>query len=173
MESALTCAIIAHYCTCCGDTFASEIGILSKSQPFLITSPWRSVPHGTNGGISVFGTIFSGIGGLFIGLFTFVIDHVFTGMGNDNVPLFFVQMALYSTLCGLIGSFFDSILGATLQATYYDEDKKLVYCEKKDAPLSAKHICGIDFLSNAQVNLFSVLGTTILGGFILAPMIFT
>jgi len=26
IESSIACSIIAHYCTCCGDTFASEIG---------------------------------------------------------------------------------------------------------------------------------------------------
>ncbi len=178
MESSLTCAIIAHYCTCCGDTFASEIGILSKSKPFLITAPWRTVPHGTNGGISTFGTIWSGIGGFTIGLFSLFLDKNCTGLfDNDdetktmkNVP--FIEMVLYSTLCGLMGSFLDSILGATLQATYYDEEKKLVYCDEEDAPKSVKHICGINCLSNAQVNLFSVLAATILGGFVIAPIIF-
>lgn len=183
MESALACAIIAHYCTCCGDTFASEIGILSKSKPFLVTSPWRTVPHGTNGGISFFGTVWSGIGGLFIGLFTLFLDVVCSGMNYNNtaimsngwmnvfhIPL--IEMALYSTLCGLLGSFLDSILGATLQATYYDEDEKLVFCEKEDAPANVKHICGVNLLSNAQVNLFSVLATTLIGGFVLAPIVF-
>ena len=167
MESSLTCAIIAHYCTCCGDTFASEIGILSKSKPLLITSPWKKVPHGTNGGITVWGTFWSAIGGLLIGLGFVIMDKFCSGL---DVPIW--NMILYSSLCGLMGSFFDSLLGATLQPTYYDDDKKLVYCEKEDAPINARHVCGINCLSNAQVNLFSVLATTFIGGFYVAPIMF-
>ena len=47
--SQLTCAIIAHHATCLADTLASEMGILAKTSPILITQPWRSVPPGTNG----------------------------------------------------------------------------------------------------------------------------
>mmetsp|Transcript_20473 Transcript_20473/g.25873 ORF Transcript_20473/g.25873 Transcript_20473/m.25873 type:complete len:289 (-) Transcript_20473:6-872(-) len=168
MESSLTCGIIAHYCTCCGDTFASEIGILSRSKPVLITAPWRKVPNGTNGGVSFWGTLWSAIGGSAIGIGCILLDKGCSGM--DDV--YIIEMILFSTLCGLLGSFLDSILGATLQATYYDEDKKLVYCEKDDAPPNAKCISGANCLTNAQVNLLSVLATTLIGGFYVAPAIF-
>lgn len=167
MESSLTCAIIAHYCTCLGDTFASEIGILSDSQPLLITSPWRRVPPGTNGGITVWGTFWSGVGGLMIGLASILLDKICSGL---DVQMY--EIMVFSTVCGLLGSFLDSILGATLQTTYYDDEKKLVYCEEKDAPASARCISGMDCLSNAQVNLISVLATTLIGGFYIAPKIF-
>ncbi len=55
-----------------GDTLASELGILSKSPPLLITT-FKRVPPGTNGAMSVLGTAVSILGGGFIGL-TFVID---------------------------------------------------------------------------------------------------
>ena|SRR5258706_1609952 len=57
---------------CMGDTLASELGILSKSPPLLITT-FKRVPPGTNGAMSVLGTAVSILGGGFIGL-TFVID---------------------------------------------------------------------------------------------------
>ena len=167
MESSLACAILAHYCTCCGDTFASEIGILSNSQPLLITAPWRSVPSGTNGGITIWGTFWSGVGGLMIGLAYILLDKVCSGL---DTPMY--DMILFSTMCGFLGSCLDSILGATLQTTYYDDEKKLVYCEEKDAPDGARCISGVDCLSNAQVNFISVLATTLIGGFYLAPKIF-
>lgn len=47
---------------------ASEIGILSPSAPRLITSFLRrSVPRGTNGGVSWTGTLASVAGGAFVG----------------------------------------------------------------------------------------------------------
>ena len=119
MESSLTCAIISHYCTCCGDTFASEIGILSNSKPFLITRPWRLVPPGTNGGITIWGTLWSGIGGFMIGLGTIFLDKVCSGF--DIVPC--SQILLFSTICGLLGSFLDTARKETTMATRTNNTK--------------------------------------------------
>ena len=49
LASQLSCAILAHHATCLADTLASELGLLAKTSPFLITQPWKSVPPGTNG----------------------------------------------------------------------------------------------------------------------------
>lgn len=57
---------------CMGDTLASELGILSKSPPLLITT-FKRVPPGTNGAMSALGTTVSILGGGLIGL-TFVTD---------------------------------------------------------------------------------------------------
>jgi uncharacterized membrane protein len=48
-------AFIAHYSCCCGDTWSSEIGVLSKMQPILIIKPWKKVVPGVNGGVSLIG----------------------------------------------------------------------------------------------------------------------
>ena len=60
------CLFIAHYACANGDTWASEIGVLSSSKPFLVTS-FKRVPTGTNGGITPLGLAASAAGGLFIG----------------------------------------------------------------------------------------------------------
>ena len=57
---------------CMGDTLASELGILSKSPPLLITT-FKRVPPGTNGAMSVLGTAVSILGGGLIGL-AFAVD---------------------------------------------------------------------------------------------------
>lgn len=56
----------SHFACCLGDTLASELGILSHSRPRLITT-LKPVPPGTNGGMSIGGTVASIAGGGIIG----------------------------------------------------------------------------------------------------------
>ena len=44
IHTTLIVAYLAHYSCCAGDTFASEIGILNKSDPILITTLKRVPP---------------------------------------------------------------------------------------------------------------------------------
>ena len=46
--------VMSYYCECSADTWGSEIGIIS-STPYLLLLPWKPVPAGTNGGISLLG----------------------------------------------------------------------------------------------------------------------
>ena len=55
----------------------------------------------------------------------------------------------------------DSAMGATLQATYYDTEKK---CICSPLTKNGKHICGWDILTNEQVNAISVAVVTYLSG---------
>ena len=161
LASSLACAIIAHHATNLADTLSSELGILSTSDPILITNG-KKVPRGTNGGISHTGLICSILGGFIIGAGSFVIDTM-NGLDVQSVP-----MILFGIVCGALGSIIDSILGATLQITYFDEDKKVVSDTPKN---NAVRIAGMDVMSNTQVNLVSVLITSALG-FIGGPLFF-
>ena len=159
----LWCCYIGHYACCNGDTWASELGVLSKTQPLLITT-LRQVPRGTNGGISVIGTAASAAGGGIIGL-SFYLHGLVT---FPQAPLQYHAIIL-GVIAGFLGSMIDSVLGATIQITWYDVESRSIV----DGPgVGRKRISGRDWLSNEQVNLISVGLTTILTGFIGQFMLF-
>ena len=169
LSSQLTCGVIAHHATCLADTLASEMGILSKSKPLLITQPWKEVPSGTNGGVTMNGFFWSAMGGAIIGLSTVLMDAL-SGISITNAP----SLVLFSLTCGLVGSILDSLLGATVQQSYFDPDTKMVYQEEDQKPKTASLVVGysMNILSNELVNLVSVVATTMLGGWVLGPVFF-
>lgn len=165
LHTALWCAFVSHYACCTGDTWASELGVLSKSAPRLITSFWtRQVPPGTNGGMSVVGTLASAAGGTCIGLCFWLLSMALSDANDFNSARGQYAMVLVGFLGGLVGSAVDSLMGATLQATYFCTDKKKVVPahSRKEYP-QAVLICGRDILSNEEVNMLSVAVVTALG----------
>jgi len=123
------------------DTWATELGVLNKSQPRLITSG-RIVEPGTSGAISLIGTLAALSGSVFIGL-----------LAAESWSLK-TEYLLLITVSGLLGSLFDSLLGATVQAIYFCPlDKK----ETEQYPLhtcgtQTVHLRGWKWLTNDWVN---------------------
>lgn len=157
-ESFLMAVILGHYACCNGDTWASEIGILSQSKPLLI-SRFRRVAPGTNGAISALGTFASVAGGTFIGFVFWIAGFFF----NSNDARYETPAQWYLVLLGafggLVGSLIDSLLGATLQYSGWCSVRgKVVNRPSK----STTHISGIDLLDNHMVNFLSSLITGLL-----------
>ncbi|MFW5902557.1 MAG: DUF92 domain-containing protein [archaeon] len=91
--------------TATADTISSEIGVLSKSKPRLVTT-LKKVEPGTDGGITLFGTVAGALGALIIGL-----------VSTIEFSWLIIPIALMS---GIIGNLADSFIGAVL------EDKETV-----------------------------------------------
>jgi uncharacterized membrane protein len=105
-----------NYAAVAADTFSSELGILSKHEPRLITAPWVRVPKGTNGGVT-----FAGLTAGFGGAFLIAMTSLFT------LPLCFdwdrsakIRYVLAITFAGFCGTLLDSWIGAVFQASVVD-----------------------------------------------------
>jgi len=138
------------------DTWATELGVLSKTQPQLITTGQR-VPKGTSGAVSLTGSLAAAGGALLIALTAGLVGSGYFTPG--------VLAAI--TLAGILGAYFDSFIGATVQAIYY-----CAAC-KKETEQHPTHSCGAAttrqrgwrWMNNDWVNFLSaVFGVLVLLG---------
>lgn len=148
--SPVLASFVASFAFGAADTWASELGVLSSARPRMITH-WRVVPRGTNGGVTLLGTVSSCLGGLLIGLAAFA-------LGSPTQP----SLVMLGLLCGFFGSAFDSLLGATLQYTGVTHSG-IVSSESQPRP-GLTSVGGIPLLSNTQVNFVSSLAVAIAVG---------
>jgi len=160
---------LGHFACCLGDTMASELGILSKSPPRLVTT-FAKVPPGTNGAMSRAGTIASLSGGLIMGVTMFVSLIIESSACRTNAVAHLFSLLLAGACGGLGGSALDSLLGATIQKTEFSHlTNRIITDETKSAPRQAgevKTISGRDILTNNQVNLITSAITGVLLGWL-------
>ena len=114
------------------DTWATELGVLSRNTPRLIHTRAK-VDRGTSGGITFGGTLAAGGGSLFIALLAILFwpDSQFDPTNSSKLFLL-----LLITFSGLTGSLVDSMLGATIQAIYFCPS-----C-RKETERHPLHLCG-------------------------------
>ncbi|KAI5795652.1 integral membrane protein DUF92-domain-containing protein [Geopyxis carbonaria] len=111
----LMLGVVANYAAVTADTLSSELGILARSKPRLVTTGRVCAP-GTNGGVTGFGLFAGAVGAAII--------------GAASVPLLgfcdswtMAQKAGWVAFIGAVGtagSLLDSVLGAVLQESVVD-----------------------------------------------------
>ena len=151
-ETPLAAAFIGYYGCCCGDTWSSELGVLSRKMPRLITTGKECKP-GTNGGVTTLGLVASAAGGFAVG-FAFWCGGLFVPVVTGNVTLALQFAAQWPVLviglgAGLVGSLIDSLLGATIQFSGYCSERRRMV--SKPGP-TVTRTSGLNFLSNSAVN---------------------
>lgn len=175
--SPLIIGIIAHYCAVSGDTWSSELGILSQSPPRLITT-WKVCPRGTNGGVSTLGLGVAFGAGTMIGLVSSLSLYIVPAFIYSNNIASVIDTAkatcLFTLLCsflGLFGSMLDSLMGALLQESIASVDKNVIIEGLGGGKISGneksnwkyKVVSGKNILSNNQVNLMTSVITSLVG----------
>lgn len=134
------------------DTWASEIGSLSKRPPIFIRTLKR-IETGTSGAISFLGTMAAIFGSLTVALLAYLFIQ----------PSFSIAFIIF--LFGFLGNVIDTIFGAFFQATYrcnvcQSEVESLVHCGDKTTIKKGHPMFNNDF-----VNFFSGLLAAIFGLF--------
>ncbi|RAL04703.1 DUF92 domain-containing protein [Aspergillus ibericus CBS 121593] len=118
----LVVGIVANYAAVAADTYSSELGILSKSKPRLITSPtFRVVPPGTNGGVTTTGLLAGVLGAFTIAVTSAALLPFCPESDTSSTLKTRAQWILAVTLWGGLGSVLDSVLGGLLQASVVDK----------------------------------------------------
>ena len=132
------------------DTWASEIGSMSRGKPLYIKN-YKRVERGTSGAVSLLGTTAALLGSFVIALASSYLFHLHFGE------------FLFIFILGFIGNVIDTLLGAFVQAGYECsvctmKTEKTFHCGQK-----TKLMKGIPVLNNDAVNFLSGLSALLLG----------
>lgn len=144
----LQAGYVGALATATADTWATELGVLSPHAPRMITTGKRATP-GTSGSITPLGTGAGALGACSLGTLFWLLK------GGRKEQRCFPLIALAS---GVMGSLFDSLLGALVQAVYY-----CPHCQQETE--QRVHSCGTptqllrgwSWLDNDVVNFFATL----------------
>lgn len=124
------------------DTWASEIGSLSRRKPVYIRT-FKRIDPGTSGAISLLGSIAALAGALLIALLSgwlFQLD-------------FIICLAIF--LFGFLGNIIDTLMGAFYQQVYICKKCGLETEKKRHCCLPTTKIKGLLFINNEMVNFLS------------------
>jgi uncharacterized protein (TIGR00297 family) len=143
-------AYVGAMATVNADTWATELGVLSRHKPRLITNG-QVVEVGTSGGVSRLGTLSALAGGAFVGAVAGLLQLVAGGTWAGSLLLLVCGLA-----GGVAGSLLDSLLGASVQAIYYcDACRKETEQMVHRCGATTRRLRGWRWLNNDLVNLIS------------------
>lgn len=133
------------------DTWATEIGALSRASPWSVLS-WSPVTTGTSGGVTLRGFLAGAAGAAFIAAIVWAVRW----------PAVAVVAALIG---GVFGCLLDSVVGAALQARRWcatcatSTEQRIHRCGATTSVTG-----GLSWLDNDGVNAVATLGGAIFGG---------
>ncbi len=127
------------------DTTATEIGMLSSSQPRLIYNPRKTVEVGVSGGVTLLGTVTSTLAALSFALVGYLLVR----------ETILIRYLFSIVLAGFFGNMVDSILGALIQAKYICRSCGKIVESPIHCRVKSEKIHGIEWINNHTINFFS------------------
>ena len=163
-SAAFLVAALTSFAVSNADTWASEIGSLSKTPPRLIVKPWVKVPPGTSGGITMLGELASITGAALMSLTLWALSsHLILAVPSwAFISSSACRVPIIIFLVGWLGEILDSIVGALFQAKYYCPRCKVV-TDKKLHKCGATTVFyrGFKWLGNETTNIISTFTAAI------------
>lgn len=151
-------AFVGVMATVTADTWATEIGSLSRHEPRSILSLKR-VPRGTSGAVSSLGSLAAALGATVIGgcgLALQVIEDKLVSMNPQSIHYVMnLKLIWIALIAGFLGALTDSVLGATVQS--------MRHCTKCGQEVESAYHChtptyyvrGWSWMNNDAVNMIS------------------
>ena len=139
---------------CLIDSISSDIGRLSKNDPFDFIK-MKKVTKGLSGGVSPLGLIASLVSSIVLSLLICMCIKV-------KLTYFLIYFPLL-----LIGTLVDTLLGSLIQVKYQCEVCNEITEKREHCNVKTKYYSGIKFVDNNMVNLLSSLIMVIICRFIL------
>ena len=176
-DPVLYAAFAASVAAATADTWATELGILARQRPRLLTTGKR-VPKGTSGAVSALGFTVSLAGASLIALSALALywaNNAFLGaLGIEGQAIAFgtLLFLLAVTGAGFVGSLVDSFLGATIQRMFWCKKcQKLTERQVHSCGEKAEYKQGLKWADNDVVNFLSA-GTAALTVLLFASLFF-
>jgi len=143
----------ASFAAATADTWASDLGMLSRRPPISILTG-KPVARGSSGGISPLGLLVSLAGSLFIAFIYLVLElAILRSSSTRGFHLVFI------TLGGFCGSLIDSLLGAGLQAKYRCAETGELTEKPRTGHKTNQLVGGLAVMTNDLVNFLSTAGS--------------
>lgn len=144
------------------DTWATEIGVLSRHKPRLVNNG-HLVLAGTPGAVSLLGLVSAG-GGAWLAGFTALAFYFIIAMFDERTWTgTLLLLPIGAMLGGLVGSVVDSFLGAVAQGMYYCE-----HCQRVSE--DAVHHCGLPARQTRGWSWLSSQGVDLVGSLVSAAV---
>ncbi|MFK8242976.1 MULTISPECIES: DUF92 domain-containing protein [unclassified Facklamia] len=143
-------AAIATIAAATADTWASEIGVLSRSKPIHLLT-FRPIKNGESGSVSLLGTLASLAGSTFI-IMTNLLTHAL--WNTTRLPYYSLKLVMLLIISGFAGSIIDSLFGYTIQVKYQLPHSNNISETYQQGSIK---IQGWAFIDNSMVNFMSTL----------------
>jgi uncharacterized protein (TIGR00297 family) len=148
-------AFLGAMATANGDTWATELGVLSRADPVSLLR-FRRVPRGTSGAVSGLGLAATAGGALAIGLIAAAAPASYLTTPARALMVAFVA--------GTAGALVDSLMGATIQAGFRcPRCQRDCEAEVHHCGTPAAHVRGLRWFGNDLVNAVATLAGALIG----------